>query len=52
MLAGLNLLSRQRLPRTETVKDKETDFLQVISIGKVLIMYSEMIFKNEMIVQN
>lgn len=51
MFAGSeSLIKIETLPRTETVKDKETDFLQVISIGKILIMYSEMIFKNEMIV--
>lgn len=51
MLAGSeSLIKIETLPRPETVKDKKTDFLQVISIGKILITYCEMIFKNEMIV--
>lgn len=36
--------------KNRVLKDKETDFLQVSSYMKNLIMYSEMIFKNEVIV--
>lgn len=30
-----SLIEVYNVPRTETVNDKETDFLQVISIGKI-----------------
>lgn len=36
MLAGFeSLIEVHTVPRTETVNDKETNFLQVISIGKI-----------------
>lgn len=51
MLSDSESLTKvETVPRTENVKDKETDFLQVSSYMKNLIMSSEMIFKNEMIV--
>lgn len=45
-----SLIKVETVPRTETIKDKEADFLQVSSYMKSLIMYSEMSFKNEVIV--
>ena len=52
MLPYSDLVKEDTVPRTETLKDKEPDYLQVISCMQNLIMCSEMISENEGIVQN